>query len=106
MSDKGVAWIEMFMDFVIATRVTLTGKNVTKTRAVMSIGDPVTHCAYNFASALRRLLHICNGEKLPLATFIPTLVPLGGRPVAGLPRRPRMLGPIAGFREFATQALN
>jgi hypothetical protein len=61
--------------------------------------------AKNFSAASRRILQICNGEKLPVVMSIPTLTPFGGRPVSGIADRPALLNPKAVFKEIATQAL-
>ena len=44
-------------------------------------------------------------ESPPASNIDPTLLPFGGRPVAGLPSRPNLLNPEAVFRELAIQAV-
>ena len=111
-SQKGVSWIEMAIDFEIATRVMMTGKKLTRAKAKERQEaredkgeDTVTQRAYNFAAASMRIPQICGGGALPQATSIPTLLPFGGRPVAGLPSRPNLLNPEAFFKELVTQAI-
>ena len=108
--NKGISWIELAVDFEIATRKMLHGKNLTKSKshAATQSGKGSTTMiqrAKNFAAASRRVLAICNGEKLPVEMSVPTLLPFGGRPISGLPKRMKLLNPRAVFRELATQAL-
>jgi hypothetical protein len=110
VSESGVSWIELAMDFEIATRTMLTGKSTTKKGTKYEVKDgkgqeTVSQRAYNFAAASRRILKICNNEKLPSGQTVSTLVAYGGRPIAGLQRRVKLLNPRAVFKELATQAV-
>ena len=47
MGGKGASWIEMAMDFEIATRVTLTGKKISAMRAGVQLCCGVTQIVAN-----------------------------------------------------------
>ena len=65
----------------------------------------VKHRAYNFAVASRKIVAICGGGSLPQHTSITTLLPYGGRSVASLLRRPRLVNRSAVFNELRVRAL-
>ena len=107
---KGASWVELMLDFELATRKMLLGTGVAQkknhVRDVGGKGDTtVSQRAYNFAAASRRILKLCCGEDLPANFSVLTLSAYGGRQIAGLPERPALLDPQAVFKELAVQAI-
>jgi ribonuclease HI len=110
-SKLGVTWIELAIDFELATRVMLNGGNwkmkvQQQRRCQDGKGDTtVTQRAFNFAAASRRLFAICGAGSLPRTASIGTLQPFGARSLAGLPARPKLLQPLEVAKELAIQAI-
>ena len=110
--NSGVLWIELAMDFGMATCTVLTGRKDTRRGAPLSnevadgkAEDTVSDRGYNFAAAFRGLSKFCNDELLPIGKIVSTLVAHGGRPIAGVKRRFKLLNPSVVFKEVATQAI-
>ena len=65
-NDPGVSWIELTIDFEIATRVQLLGNGVRmKPRMQRPEQTSILQRAYNFMYATKRLLQICGGNHAP-----------------------------------------
>ena len=100
------------LDFEMTTRVILTGARVTRRgkerERVPEIGkgeDSVAQRSYNFVSASRRVMAICDEDVLPQSTSICTLFSFEGQSRAGHPIRPKRMFPSEVFRELATQSM-
>ena len=110
-TGKGITWIEMTLDFEIATRVMLTGSRTTRKGKELTTNnegkgpDTVRQRAFNFARASRSLVGGIGKGELKVANTIPTLTPFGGRPMTGLTKRMAILQPLAVFKEIGTQAV-
>jgi ribonuclease HI len=112
LAEQGVTWIELMLDFEMATRVMLTGAKVTRRGKEREKGpqigkgyDTVAQRSYNFVSASRRVMAICGGDALPQSTSICTLFAYRGQSRAGHPIRPKLMFPSEVFRELATQSM-
>ena len=85
--DPGITWIELLLDFEIATRVQLLGKGA-RTRPTMK--DPrttdIAQRANNFVHAAKRVYELCGAEKIHLKKQVSTLTPSMGGVGTGRPR--------------------
>ena len=110
-TGKGITWIELTLDFEIATRVMLTGSRTTRKGKELTTNyegkgpDTVRQRAFNFARASRSLVGGIGKGELKVANTIPTLTPFGGRPMTGPIKRMAILQPLAVFKEIGTQAV-
>ena len=82
-NDPGITWVELLLDFEIATRVQLLGKGA-RTRPTMK--NPrttdIAQRANNFAHAAKRMYELCGGEKIHLRKQVSTLTPFNGGALA------------------------
>ena len=102
-NDRGTSWIEIAVDFEMATRATIRGKIKARhgdadTRATMF------QRAANMLNASQRLMAMCGNSKLPSNRNL-VLCQLGSAPIAGIKRRPNLMSYDAVFLELANQAL-
>ena len=94
----GCTWVELVIDFEIATRTHLCCVNASP--ALTSIGKR----ADTFAAASRHLFRAVGASKLPSGRF-GALVPFGANWLAGIPVRLALMNPKAVFLEVANQAI-
>ena len=94
--ERGVTWIELTLDFEIATRACLTGYGAQQHQNLnpwqMNSGGPkrtrqrvegmgdtgVAQRSLNFSRVLK-IIQICNGAMPTIKTDVATLRPFGGR---------------------------
>ena len=91
----GITWLELLLDFEMATRV-----------LIASPGKPITSLSKKaslFADASRKLFRICNGHKF-ISAYSDALTHFGGIRAGGLPVRPALCNPVHVFTELAHQA--
>ena len=99
-NNRGITWIELVIDFELATHTFIQRQRSDKD----SSPDSVRTRAQNFNSASRHLLAMAGNPKLPRAQ-VGTLVPFGARWMWGLPSRPALMAPDQVFIELAHQAM-
>ena len=101
----GITWIELVMDFEMATQVHFLHHSRSATKhppgAVTNLRDRARY----FCCATRQLFRICGGPKLPVVKS-GALHAFGGVASAGIPTRPVLCSPEHIFAELAHQALN
>ena len=101
----GITWIELMLDFEMATRIFLVHHARTTQRNSASRITSVRDRARYFQESTRQLFNMCKGPKLPVGKT-GSLYPFGRVATAGLPVRPALFSPMHVYVELAHQAMN